>query len=238
MNIDPRRYSDRREVPKYSITEAALYLRLRPRTLHTWFFGRSYHVKDELRFWLPLAIPAEHDPHGPSLSFYNLAEAHVLSATRGFKIRPVRIRLAMDTLVKMYPTIEHPLISREFETDGKDIFIRTLEGEGVLVNLSAGGQLGLGPILNAYLKRIDRDLAGWPLRVYPVRESVGEAKRIVIIPTVASGRPTIAGTGVRVETIWNRAQNGETPEDLADDYGIDTVAIKEAISYFADVKAA
>jgi hypothetical protein len=114
MNIDPRRYSDRREVPKYTVTEAALYLGLKPRTVHTWFFGRSYHVAGEKLFWSPVAIPADHNPRGPSLSFYNLAEAHVLSSTRGFNISMKSIRKAMDNLVLLYPT-SHPLISREFD---------------------------------------------------------------------------------------------------------------------------
>ena len=122
MDIDPRRYSDRREVPKYTTTEVALYLHLKPRTVHTWFFGRNYRVKGEVepRFWPPLAIPADHNPREASLSFYNLAEAHVLSATRGFKISMKSIRSAMENLNKIYPA-QHPLISREFETDNRDI---------------------------------------------------------------------------------------------------------------------
>jgi len=239
MDIDPRRYSDRREVPKYTISEVALYLGLNPRTVHTWFFGRSYHVKGEPRFWSPLAIPADHNPRGPSLSFYNLAEAHVLSATRGFRISMRSIRHAMDNLVKIYPN-SHPLISREFETDNRDIFIREMEGgnEEGLVNISSGNR-AIKPILDAYLERIDRDARGWPVRVYPVRGAITENhKRIVIIPSVASGRPTIAGSGVRVESIWGRAQAGETAAELAEDYGIDKIAIEEAISYFANVKAA
>src|ERR1035438_3789716 len=223
LNIDPRRYSDRREIPKYTIAEVALYLGLNPRTVHTWFLGRSYNAKGEKLFWPPVAIPADHNPKGPSLSFYNLAEAHVLSATRGFNISMKSIRRAMDNLVIINPT-SHPLISTEFETDNRDIFIREMEGrQESVVNISSGNR-GFKPVLDAYLKRIDRDGNGWPIRVYPVRTSVEDNKRIVIIPTVGSGRPTIAGSGVRVEAIWGRSQAGETPEELAEDYGLDPVA--------------
>lgn len=237
MDIDPRRYSDRREVPKYTIAEAAFYLNLHPRTVHTWFFGRKYKAQGETRFWAPLAIPSERNPKGPALSFYNLAEAHVLSATRGFRIRMGAIRDAMDNLNLLYPA-PHPLISREFETDNRDIFIRVLESaDETVINLSSGN-LGIKLILDAYLKRIDRDVNGWPVRIYPVRKSGSEHKTIVIIPTVASGRPTISGTGVKAETVWNRAQCGETLEALADDYGIEPIAIQEALDYFTNAQAA
>ena len=123
MRIYPSRNHDRREVPRYTIAEVALYLGLRPRTLHTWFFGRAYAAKGTKEFWSPLATPAERNPRGPALSFYNLAEAHVLAATgQGFSISVKAIRHAIDTLLRLYPS-EHPLISRYFETDGPDVFI-------------------------------------------------------------------------------------------------------------------
>lgn len=239
MDIDPRRYSDKREIPKYTIAEVSLYLGLKPRTLHTWFFGRKYIAHGKPVVWPPVLVPAAHNPKGPALSFYNLAEAHVLSATRDFDIKMKSIRSAMDTLKRLFPS-EHPLISHDFETEGKDLFIRYLKGERdeEIINLSLGGLLGFRPVLDLYLKRIDRDARGLPVRVYPARDIRAESKRIVIIPSVAAGRPTIAGTGVRAEAVWNRALAGESPQDLAVDYGIEQLAIQEAISYFTIIKAA
>src|SRR5690242_20114536 len=78
MRVNPRAYSDRSEVPKYKLAEVALYLGVKERTLHNWFFGYSARG----RHFSALIEPALHNPHGPALSFYNLAEAQVLAATR------------------------------------------------------------------------------------------------------------------------------------------------------------
>ena len=71
-----------------------------------------------------------------------------------------------------------------------------------------------------------------------VRRVDDQDKLIVITPNVASGRPIISGTGIRVEAIWNRFEAGDTVEELVEDYGIEPRVIKKAISYLTDVKAA
>ena len=242
MRIDARRYSDRRDVPLYTTKEVAVYLGLKPSTLHTWFFGRDYTIRGEKRHWPKLAEPAAtHNPHGPVLSFFNLAESHVLSATRlncDFKISIPGIRAAIDYLLKLEPS-PHPLISRYFETNGCDLFIRLLEqSEEKIVNVSKGGQLGLKLIMDQFLKRIDRDAEGWPIKIYPMKVQGTDYRQIVIMPTVGSGRPVIEGTGVRVQAIWSRAVAGETVQDLSDDYGIEPSTIERAIKYYSDTKAA
>src|SRR5438128_210294 len=72
---------DSREQPLYTVKEAAYYLGVEQQTLTTWFFGRHYDTKFEgEKFWERVIVPA--DPELKLLSFFNLAEAHVLAATR------------------------------------------------------------------------------------------------------------------------------------------------------------
>ena len=131
------------------------------------------------------------------------------------------------------------MISKKFEADGCDLLVREIKERGEkIVSVSAGGQLVLTEVMNLYLKRIDRDPRGWPLRVYPVVRDDLEDKSIVIIPNVGSGRPTIADTSVLVETVWGRAEAGEQPKELAEDYGISRSVIQKAIDYFAATRAA
>ena len=237
--VNPRNYKDEREVPRYTVSEVALYLHRKPRTVHNWFFGRSYQTKGGKIFWNPVAIPATHDPHGFSLSFFNLAEAHVLAATRDFNISVKSIRFAMDELMRIYPNTTHPLLSRDFETDGCDLFIRELKKHGeVIVNLNRPDQYGLKEMMEGYLKRIVRDEQYLPTKIFPVIDHDLEDRTIVISEGVASGTPTISGTGIRAAVIWNRFKAGDTEADLADDYGIDEKKIKTAINYFASLRAA
>jgi uncharacterized protein (DUF433 family) len=51
----------------------------------------------------------------------------------------------------------------------------------------------------------------------------------VIDPFVAFGRPTIEGSGVPVTSVIERYRAGESIEELADDYEIETGKIEEAI---------
>lgn len=237
--VNPRSYSDQREVPRYSVREVALYFRLKPRTVHTWFFGRFYRTSKGKQFWEPPAIPAAHDPHGFSLSFFNLAEAHVLSATRDFNIKMKSIKYAMEQLTRIYPSQRHPLLAEVFETDGCDLFMRMLKerGEELVLNLSTGNY-ALKPIMDAYLKRLVRDPLGMPTEVFPVVDDDLGDKTIVISSGVASGRPIVASSGVRVAAIWNRHRAGESAHELAEDYGINEREIKRAINYFTAVRAA
>lgn len=262
MRVNPRSYPNRREVPKYTLAEVALYLAVKERTLHNWFFG--YNAGGQK--FASLIVPALRNPYGPSLSFYNLAEAQVLAATRqkwvlgprpepliqgtrplfGFKPRKkTEIQISMQAIRRAihYVSSEspvHPLISQYFFTDGKSLFVKKVEeilGHQLTVNVSRSGQIAFSSILDAYLGRIERDGSG-PIKVFPMRTIEDPDKSIVIIPSVASGRPIISGTGIRVEAIWSRYQAGESVEALSEDYGIDPSAIQKAISYFADVKAA
>lgn len=240
--VNPRNYSDPREVPKYSVAEVSLYLHLKARTVHNWFFGRYYSTSAGKIFWNPVAVPAAHDPHGFSLSFFNLAETHVLAATRNeFNISMKSIRFAMDELVRKYPEAQkHPLLSKDFETDGCDLFIRELakQGEEVILNLNKPDQFGLKAMMEGYLKRIARDDRYLPTEVFPVVDHDMQDRTIVISQGVAGGRPTIAGTGIRAAAVWNRYNAGETEAELADDYGINEQEINKAISYFTSLRAA
>jgi uncharacterized protein (DUF433 family) len=239
--INPRNYADDREVPRYSVSEISLYLHLKPRTVHNWFFGRYYPTAEGKVFWNPVAVPAAHDPKGFSLSFYNLVEAHVLAATKGFKITMKSIRFAMDELVRKYPNArQHPLLSKDFETDGCDLFIRELakHGQEVILNLNKPDQYGLKEMMEDYLERIVRDKQFLPTEIFPILNQDKKDKTIVISQGVAAGRPTIAGTGIRAAAVWNRYKAGETEAELADDYGINEQEIKKAISYFTSLRAA
>ena len=75
-------------------------------------------------------------------------------------------------------------------------------GEEQAINVSSWGQLGLGPILDLYLGRIERDKSGWPVKLFPIRmnwpaEMKSDPPRVVVIdPDVSSGRRVVNGTGV------------------------------------------
>jgi uncharacterized protein (DUF433 family) len=214
-----RTKGDVREFPRYSISEAAFYVRLPASTLHAWTQGQDYIAQTGVhRTFKPLISLA--DKENKLLSFYNLVEAHILRATteRGVPFR--NIRKALDYVHETIPG-KHPLITHEFETSGKEVFIKHL---GATINATAHGQSAMREILGEYLTLIPRDGHGLPLRVFP-RNST----RLAIDPLFSSGKPIVKDRGITASVLWGRNKSGESEKRIAADYGLTELEVKEAI---------
>lgn len=230
LNQDPR------ELPAYGIPEAAHYLQMPAATLRSWTLGRFYPTQVERRrFFKPIiTLP---DTHRPLLSFMNLVEAHVLDAIRRkHEIRLQKVRAALEYLNARFPS-RHPLADQKFETDGLDLFI---ERYGRLINITQAGQLAVRELIQAHLRRIERDPRGIPIKLYPFtrKREPDEPKAVVIDPYVSFGRPILVGTGIATAIIAERYKAGESMDELADDYGRQRSEIEEAIRCELQIKAA
>src|SRR5258708_19945687 len=82
------------------------------------------------------------------------------------------VRRAIEFLKDQFGS-KHPLADHKFETNGVDLFV---ERFGQLMSVSQGGQLAVRQLLQAHLRRIDRDDRGFPLRLYPFTR-VDETRR-------------------------------------------------------------
>jgi uncharacterized protein (DUF433 family) len=226
-----RSTDDPRLVPAYSVAEAAHYLRMPEETLRSWVVGRLYPVAGESKRSRPL-IHLD-DPKKRYLSFLNLVEAHVLAAIRRrHGVRLPKVRRALDYVRRQF-RVEHALINQAFQTDGLDLFV---ERYGELINASREGQHAMKEIIGVYLRRIEWDAKGLPIKLYPfTRDTEAEAApvsdpRVVVMnPAVSFGRPVIAGTGIPVSSIYERYRAGDSVADLAQDFSLDTSEIEEAI---------
>jgi uncharacterized protein (DUF433 family) len=226
------RNGDVREMPLYSLAEVAYFLGIPKTTLHHW--TRSGYNR-RLQSVEPLIIPA--DRESALFSFYNLSEVHILSVTtRVHRLKRWRLRIAMKELRKLpLSNPKHPLLSREFFTDGRDLFVKTIEGRRKqTINVSQFSQLGLREVLDSYLERIERDADFNPIKVYPVKQA---GKVVAITPTISSGRPIIDSIGLPVAAVWNRHRAGDSIEAIADDYEVPESQIEGAIEYIQQLAA-
>ncbi len=122
--------------------------------------GRPYPTQAGTRHSKPLIEITDRERR--LLSFRNLIEVHVLSAIRKqHLVKLDAVRKAILLLRQRFGRA-HPLADQEMQTDGKDLFV---EKYGSLVNVSAQGQLTMKEVLGRYLKRIERDLKGIPIRL-------------------------------------------------------------------------
>jgi len=210
---------DVREFPRYSISEAAFYVRIPATTLYAWTQGQDYTTSTGVhRTFLPLVTLA--DKKSKLLSFYNLVEAHILRSTteRGAPFR--NVRKALDYV---HQTIsgKHPLLTHDFETSGKEVFITHL---GETINATASGQRIMREILEKYLILIPRDGHGLPIKVFPIN-----SRRLAIDPLFSSGKPIVKDRGITASVIWGRNKSGEPIPEIARDYGLTEIEVKEAI---------
>ena len=170
------------------------------------------------------------DPTERLLSFLNLVEAHVLDALRRrHEVRLPKVRAALDYLERSGVCPRgHPLADPSLQTDGLDLFI---DRYGELINVSKAGQTAMRTMLEAHLRRIDRNPSGAPVRLYPfTRKHDTEEPRVVMMdPRVQYGRPVLVGSGIPTAVIAERYKAGESIQDLAADYRREPEEIEEAI---------
>ncbi|MGB7934546.1 MAG: DUF433 domain-containing protein [Gammaproteobacteria bacterium] len=204
-------------MPAYTVPGSAHYPGLPVSTVRYWSAGRDSYK----------ALITAAEKHPVILSFLNLVELHLLAAIRReHDVSMPNVRRAIDYLKKSYNT-NHPLLAKELETDGLDIFIRHYRQ---LITISKDGQTAMRHVMEAALKRIERD-NNIPVKLYPfTRAHIENAPALIMIdPAISGGRPVIAGTGLATEIIAERLKAGESIHELAYDYGRTEAEIEEAI---------
>lgn len=219
---------DLRDQPAYGLAEASRYLQLPAATLRSWVAGRSYPTGEGKGRFKPLIHPPVQQP--PTLTFWNLIEAHVLRSLRmGHSVSIKDVRAALEYSQRKL-RIERLLLHRDLRTDAGMLF---LERYGELINLSRSGQLVIRQALERHLKRIEWDEWQFPVRLYPFLpdEERSEEKPIAIDPKIAFGRPVVARLGVSTAAIADRVDAEESVEDIAEDYGLTVAEVKQAVIF-------
>jgi uncharacterized protein (DUF433 family) len=217
----------------YSVADAAWLGGVSASTARRWIEGYDsrWHNMD------PVFGPdtAAHDTDRLLVSFLELMEfIVVVRFRRGMHGAPPvpleRIRRAHQ-YAREHFGIPYPFASLKLWQQGPDIF-HTYEEEradpGVLV-LSRNGQLVLPDLVQREERHIVFGDDSFALRWYPL----GEDEPIVIDPRIAAGRPTIAGTGVTLDTIRARISAGDPIDFIAEDYEIAQSSIEVAVGFAA-----
>jgi len=223
------RGQDPREVPLYSLAEAAHHLHVPPVTLRQWVAGRDYGVSGGVGHSAPLIHRP--NPKDGRLSFNNLVEAHVLRALRvRHHVSMQHLRRALD-YAQSECRIGRLLIRSELMAAAGELFLHEY---GRLLNLGRAGQLAMEMILEKYLERVIRDTVDeLPIRLYPFPAvEVESDRRIVTIdPGLSYGRPAIARKGISTAILNERVNAGEDVKDLAYYYDLSEEEVREALVY-------
>lgn len=221
--------TDIRDQPAYTLAEASRYLKVAPATLRSWFVGRSYPVGSGTNRFRPLIKPAQSPP--PTLSFWNLIEAHVLRSLRtDHGVSMDALRRAISYAQKKLGD-DHLLLSPQLRTDAGKLLVNHY---GQLIELSASGQIAMRRLFNEHLARVEWDEWQFPVKLYPFTSSDianAEKRPVAIAANIAFGRPVLARGGITTAAITERIDAGETLADLAEDYDLSIGEIEEAVLY-------
>lgn len=222
-------HSDPRDLPTYTVADAARILRMPSATLRSWLFGREYETLEGAQKFGRLIEPPT-DAYG-RLSFTNLIEAHVLRALRTKHGVPMRaVRRALD-FAQRECDIDRLLIHEQLKAAPGRLF---LDEYGALVELPPGGQLALRQVFEAHLERVLFDARDHlPIRLFPwfPIESERAKRTIALDPRVSFGDPVTNRRGIRTAIIAARFESGETIPELAADYDLKDAEIEDAILF-------
>lgn len=222
-DIDPR------EVPLYTVRQAAYYLGDPASTVRAWTVGQDYpRAHGRTGRFHPLIRLPEGRP--ARLTFNNLIEAYVLrTLRRAHQVGLSTVRQAIANVTKQLGD-PRPLLSRDFATDGVRIYLRELDGL-LEVSTGEGNQYAIREVIEVGLTRIQRSPDGFVERLYPYRISVDEPKVVAIDPRTSFGRPTIQGSGVAVDVVADLIRAGEKPERVAREFGISKQEVDSAVTW-------
>jgi uncharacterized protein (DUF433 family) len=212
-------FTDPRDIPAYTVPEAAHYLCIPQGTLRNWVLGQK--GGHNFRRVIDLSHPESH-----LLSFFNLAEAHVLRSLRTkHQIKLPRIRKALRYVKERFGWAR-PLIQQEFKTDGVHLFVEKL---GQIVVASAEGQMVIRDVM-VHLERLEWE-GNLAARLYPFTRTSPEnaPKSVIIDPRYSFGRPILREARIATAIIAERYKAGESIQGLADDYGCSTLDVEEGI---------
>lgn len=209
------------DVPLYSIAAAAGHLRLPSSTVLWWARGGPQHGHT------PVITGESTD----LLSFNDLVELYVVKAlTRGRNVPLKAVRRAVEYVASEMDA-DRVLLSQELFTFGHKLLIRHL---GAIVDIGRSGQLALEQVVESYMERIERSEVGLPIKLYPdfsAETKVDHRYPVSVSPLVAFGRPTLTGTGITTTVVAARVDSGETPAEMAEDYGVAETLVMNALVF-------
>jgi uncharacterized protein (DUF433 family) len=168
------------------------------------------------------------------LGFLDLIEARFIKHFRDLGLSAQSIRKFAAKLRERHHT-DHPFaMNKAFRTDGKTIFMETVETdeEKRILNL-LNDNFEMGAVIEASL--FDSILYADDLayRWHPSTEQ----RRVVLDPNYAFGRPVIEGIWVPTDTLNAAATAEGSIAAVAEDFDIDSDAVAQAVAYEQSLKA-
>jgi uncharacterized protein (DUF433 family) len=218
----------------YTVPEAARLLQISPLNIRRWLGGYTFEQNGKSHQMPPLWEP--HLPryeHHIELDFRDLIELRFVKAflDAGLGLKTIRICLQY---ARECVHNDRPFSTRRFQTDGRTVFLQTLEqsGDAELLDLKRK-QFVLTGVIDRTFKDLDISediVARW--RPFGGKES------IVIDPQRAFGQPIASAYGVPTVTLAQAVQAEGSISRVSDLYEVPASVIRDAVNFERSLEAA
>jgi uncharacterized protein (DUF433 family) len=216
---------DLRDLPTYTIPEAALFLGISPRTAGYWFCEKNKILKPSGRIG-DVAL----------LSFRDLAEAYVLAILTKFYDFPLRSLKGIVANAKKETRLERPLVQADLKVLFRNLIIeKPARGRQPrqMIDVAHHRNLVFPDFVDQLGKRILRDRENSPLRIYPWRLITlsDESRPVSMDPDVVSGRLVVTGTRIPVRILLGKKLAGKSTKEIAHSYRISVDSVQKALQH-------
>lgn len=218
----------------YSLADAANLLKTPPRNLRRWMDGYTYRRNDAVRsvdpLWVP-DIPRIDDQI--ELSFRDLIELRFVQAFLEKGIGLKAVRNCLEYARRCIET-DRPFSSGRFRTDGRTIFLESLEasGEPKLLDLKKK-QYVFKQVVEQSFKDLDLEgdiVARWR----PFRGK----NTIVIDPSRSFGQPVASASGVPTIVLAEAVRAEGSVPLVAAMYEVEKSVVQDAVKFHEELTAA
>ncbi len=159
------------------------------------------------------------------LTFWDLITARVALALHGKGVSTASTRNARD-LLRAKVDFDWPLAHyaglQRLGRSGRDVY--AIEDDGEWMDASRGGQRPFPGVMEPWITRVDFGQLGPATSWTPV-------DGVILDPTVQAGAPCLDGTRLTTRTIAQLHDGGDSVEDIAWAYELETDLVSRALKY-------
>ncbi|MDP9874061.1 DUF433 domain-containing protein [Agrobacterium tumefaciens] len=230
--------SDAIGVGSYTAPEAARLLRTTPLNVNRWLRGYTYKRSGEVRHMPPLWTTqhASIEDH-LEIGFRDLIELRFVKAFVDAGVGLLAIRNCLE-YARECAKDDRPFSTRRFQTDGRTIFLESIERAGEQVAETKLLDLKKKQyVFKQVIERTFKDLDIEDAAVARWRPFHGK-KSIVIDPGRAFGQPIVSDFGVPTVALADAVEAEGSVEEVARIFDVTVAVVRDAVQFETDLKRA